>query len=350
MPSTDRLDHTVINVKVDMDAAKALFGKLGFTLTPRGYHSHGSMNHLMMFGTDYLELIDIPEGKEIERKDLEDAPLGINGVVFKALDVDAIYARLQNARFDGDPPKAFHRPVDIDDGQRDAKFRTVTVRDGVFPGGRVYYCEHGTPELVWRPEWQSHANGVTSMPEFVAVAIDADGLEDTFLALRSQQFVIDRELQLQAHRDLIKADIVWNTELGLKQTTSELAAAERARAALYRRFATLFADYDLLVTPGANTPAFDVNLRHPERIDGVPLTHYLGASLLTAAVTLSAAPALSLPCGFDRHGRPVGLQLVGRPRGEAALLAAGAMYERESGLAGLLPIDPRDGTVPPTEA
>ena len=88
MPSTDRLDHTVINVKVDMDAAKALFGKLGFTLTPRGYHSHGSMNHLMMFGTDYLELIGIPEGKEIERKDLEDAPLGINGVVFKALDVD----------------------------------------------------------------------------------------------------------------------------------------------------------------------------------------------------------------------------------------------------------------------
>ena len=185
--------------------------------------------------------------------------------------------------------------------------------------------------------------------EVEEVAIDADGLEDTFLALRSQQFVIDRELQLQAHRDLIKADIVWNTELGLKQTTSELAAAERARAALYRRFATLFEDYDLLVTPGANTPAFDVNLRHPERIDGVPLTHYLGASLLTAAVTLSAAPALSLPCGFDRHGRPVGLQLVGRPRGEAALLAAGAMFERESGLAGLLPIDPRDGTVPPTE-
>ncbi len=191
MPSTDRLDHTVINVKVDMDAAKALFGKLGFTLTPRGYHSHGSMNHLMMFGTDYLELIGIPEGKEIERKDLEDAPLGINGVVFKALDVDDIYARLQNARFDGDPPKAFHRPVDIDDGQRDAKFRTVTVRDGVFPGGRVYYCEHGTPELVWRPEWQSHANGVTSMPEFVAVASDADGQVAQFATLLDTDVEMD---------------------------------------------------------------------------------------------------------------------------------------------------------------
>ena len=191
MPSTDRLDHTVINVKGDMDAAKALFGKLGFTLTPRGYHSHGSMNHLMMFGTDYLELIGIPEGKEIERKDLEDAPLGINGVVFKALDVDDIYARLQNVQFDGDPPKAFHRPVDIDDGQRDAKFRTVTVRDGVFPGGRVYYCEHGTPELVWRSEWQNHANGVTSMPEFVAVANDADSEVAQFATLLDTEVEMD---------------------------------------------------------------------------------------------------------------------------------------------------------------
>ena len=191
MPSADRLDHTVINVKFDMDAATALFGKLGFTLTPRGYHSHGSMNQLMMFGTDYLELIGIPEGKQIERKDLQNAPVGINGIVLKALDVDDVYARLQNARFDGDPPRAFHRPVDIEGGQKDAKFRTVTVRNGVFPGGRVYYCEHGTPELVWRPEWQSHANGVTSMPEFISVAIDPDGEAERFATLLDTDATMD---------------------------------------------------------------------------------------------------------------------------------------------------------------
>jgi amidase len=73
----------------------------------------------------------------------------------------------------------------------------------------------------------------------------------------------------------------------------------------------------------------------------------MAASTLTAAVTLSASPALSLPCGFDQYGRPVGLQLVGRPRGEAGLLAAGALYEEETGLARQLPIYPRSGTVPP---
>ncbi|MDP6566850.1 MAG: amidase family protein [Alphaproteobacteria bacterium] len=179
------------------------------------------------------------------------------------------------------------------------------------------------------------------------ISIDVDDLEATFLALRGQQFVIDRERQLESHRELIKADIIWNTEMGLQQSTSELARGERGRAALYRRFAELFETYDLLVTPGANTPAFDVDLRHPVAIDGVRLEHYLGASLLTAAVTLSASPALSLPCGFDQYGRPVGLQLVAPPRGEAALLAAGALYEERSGLAKEVPIDSRPGEVPP---
>ena len=55
-----------------------------------------------------------------------------------------------------------------------------------------------------------------------------------------------------------------------------------------------------------------------------------------------------MPCGFDQYGRPVGLQLVGKPRGEAALLQAASLYERLLGLDRLLPIDPKPGTVPPS--
>jgi amidase len=195
-----------------------------------------------------------------------------------------------------------------------------------------------------------------SMKNFEAIGavvdeinIDIDDLEGTFLALRSQQFVVDRELQLENYRSKIKEDIIWNTELGLNQTTSELAKAERARRTIYSNFAKLFNTYDIIVTPGANTPAFDVNLRHPTAIGGKKLEHYMAASTLTGAITLCASPALSLPCGFDQYGRPVGLQLVGRPRGEAALLKAGWLYEKASGLAQKLPIDPRPGEVPPVE-
>ena len=51
------LDHVVVNVRDRLDEAAATYGRLGFTLTPRGYHTLGSMNHLAIFGTDYLELI-----------------------------------------------------------------------------------------------------------------------------------------------------------------------------------------------------------------------------------------------------------------------------------------------------
>ena len=153
---------------------------------------------------------------------------------------------------------------------------------------------------------------------------------------------------LQTHRDLIKPDIIWNTERGLKQTPSQIAAAERERAALFRRTAEFFETYDLLVSPGASTPAFDVNLRMPATIDGKKLENYLGASLITAATTMMGLPSIAVPCGFDQYGRPVGLQLVGRHRGEAALLQAAALFEQAAGLNRLLPIDPKPGTVPPT--
>ena len=151
---------------------------------------------------------------------------------------------------------------------------------------------------------------------------------------------------LATHRELIKPDIIWNTERGLRQSASELAAAERERAALFRRAADFLATYDLLVTPGASTPAFDVMLRMPEAVDGKKLDNYLGASLITAATTMMALPSIAVPCGFDRYGRPVGLQLVGRHRGEARLLQAAALFEQAMQLSSQVPIDPRAGTVP----
>ncbi len=177
-------------------------------------------------------------------------------------------------------------------------------------------------------------------------APDLGDIGEAFLTLRSQHFVVDRELQLQSHRALIKADIIWNTERGLKQTPSQIAWAERERAAFFRRMAAFFATHDLLITPGAATPAFDVNLRHPAVIDGVAQENYMAASLITSAITMTSCPALAVPCGFDRFGRPVGLQIVGRPRGEAAVLQAAALFERMTGLDQALPIEPRAGTVP----
>ncbi len=183
MAERARLDHTVINVRFDMDRAEGLFGDLGFSLTERGYHSLGTINHLMMFGTDYLELIGLPPGTVNPRRNFAVVPLGINGLVFKTEDADATFAHLQALDMDGDPPMAFTRPVRLPDGEVNASFRVVVVRAGTFPGGRVYYCEHGTPELVWRPEWQDHANGALAMPEFVVASTAHDQEADKFASV-----------------------------------------------------------------------------------------------------------------------------------------------------------------------
>ena len=177
-------------------------------------------------------------------------------------------------------------------------------------------------------------------------APDLGEIEEAFMVLRAQHFVVDRELQLLAHRDLLKSDIVWNTEQGLAQTPSRLAWADRERAAFYRRVAAMFETYDIFITPSAATPAFDVMLRHPERIDGQKLTNYMGASTLNAAMTMASCPAVAVPAGFDQYGRPVGLQIAARARGEAAALGAAWLLEQATGLDRLLPIDPRPGTVP----
>ncbi|MEE8140844.1 MAG: amidase family protein, partial [Alphaproteobacteria bacterium] len=62
------------------------------------------------------------------------------------------------------------------------------------------------------------------------------------------------------------------------------------------------------------------------------------------AITLTSLPALSLPCGFTGNGLPVGLQVVGPPRGEAPLLGAARLMEDLFDIAARLPIDPQPGS------
>jgi amidase len=171
-------------------------------------------------------------------------------------------------------------------------------------------------------------------------------LPEAMLVLRSQHFVVDREIQLREQRDALKPDIIWNTERGLAATPSQLAWAERERAAFYRRCVELFARFDVFVTPSAPTPAFDVMLRAPAAIANRPLDNYMGGSMLNAAMTMAASPSVAVPCGFDQFGRPVGLQVSAPPRRDERALVAAALFERVTGLDRLLPVDPRPGVVP----
>lgn len=168
------LDHLVINTLFDMDRAAALMSQLGFTLTPRGYHSLGSINHLVMFEHDYVELLGLPSGTDKVRKDLLESPRGLNGLVFKASDADAAQRSLRNSGLAMLEPQSFSRPVTIDGVEHVARFRTVRAAPELFEAGRVYYCQHDTPELVWHSPWMSHGNGVRGLIELAVVTANAD--------------------------------------------------------------------------------------------------------------------------------------------------------------------------------
>ncbi|SES19834.1 Glyoxalase-like domain-containing protein [Tranquillimonas rosea] len=176
------LDHVVINTLRDMDAASTLFADLGFHLTPRGHHSLGSINHLMVTPLAYLELVGVPATGR-QRQEVLDSPRGLNGLVFRTSDAPETYRHLDDAGLAPLEPMAFSRPVEIDGQSHEARFSTVRLPPTAFPGGRVYFCRHLTPELVWRDDWMSHPNGFEELTDIVIESRDPQATAAQFAAI-----------------------------------------------------------------------------------------------------------------------------------------------------------------------
>ena len=161
-----------------------------------------------------------------------------------------------------------------------------------------------------------------------------------FRTLRAAMYAANLgELYRRAREDM-KPDIAWNVELGLGLTLEDVRRAEEMRGRIVANTAAFFSTCDVLACPAACVAPFDVDVISPRELDGVVFDNYVEWLRITYAITLTSCPAISVPCGFTSDGLPVGLQLVGRPRGEAALLGAAAAFERVAGVAHRVPIDP----------
>ena len=98
--------------------------------------------------------------------------------------------------------------------------------------------------------------------------------------------------------------------------------AQKVRTLIRQDFLDAFAKVDVMLTPVAPTPAFRLGEKLAD-----PLQMYL-SDIFTIPVNLAGTCGMSLPCGLSRDGLPIGLQLIGRPFGEAALLKAAYAYEQ----------------------
>jgi aspartyl-tRNA(Asn)/glutamyl-tRNA(Gln) amidotransferase subunit A len=99
--------------------------------------------------------------------------------------------------------------------------------------------------------------------------------------------------------------------------------AGQVRTLIKRDFDRAFEQCDLIMTPVAPTTAFRIG----EKVED-PLTMYL-SDIFTIPVNLAGLPGLSVPCGFDRSGLPIGLQIIGKPLDEALMLQAAYVLESE---------------------
>lgn len=167
------IDHAVFAVR-DLDVARETFQRMGFTLTPRGRHTLGSQNHCVVFGDDYLELLWLPPDLKTRPfiADFLERGEGLAALALKTANADAAHAELRAAGLEPTAPMDFSRPVHFPGGTRDARFRTLDIGAGHVPCGRLFLCQHQTPELVWRPELQRHDNGATAIAAVVVIAID----------------------------------------------------------------------------------------------------------------------------------------------------------------------------------
>jgi amidase len=176
--------------------------------------------------------------------------------------------------------------------------------------------------------------------EVIESCPDFAGVPSAFQTLRAIDYATGMRPLLDRHRDQLKPDVIWNIEKGLALTPEQIGQAQRRRSRLYADMVAFLHDVDLLIAPAACVPPREISQRWIREVDGVTLENYIDWLKIASVITVSSCPSLALPAGFTPDRRPVGLQLVGRPRGEAALLAAAKSLESLFDLAPMVPIDP----------
>ena len=126
----------------------------------------------------------------------------------------------------------------------------------------------------------------------------------------------------------IKPEALWEHDQAQGLAFADFMRASEVRTAFHTHLIDLFERVDLLALPVSQVWPFDVQLDWPKSIAGRTMDTYHRWMEVTLYATFAGLPAISVPAGFDAAGRaPMGLQLIGRPQGDAALLAAAAGYE-----------------------
>ena len=130
------------------------------------------------------------------------------------------------------------------------------------------------------------------------------------------------------HRTQIKPEALWEYDQAQQLSATEAWQASAQRTAYYQKVLALFERCDFLALPATQVWPFDASERWPRAIAGRTMDTYHRWMEVVIYATLAGLPAISIPVGFGPTGLPAGMQLIGRPRGDRALLQLSHAYEQ----------------------
>lgn len=132
-------------------------------------------------------------------------------------------------------------------------------------------------------------------------------------------------------RDHAKDTAIWNIDKGRALQGADILQSELLRSQIYAHVAEFFNEYDALILPAAQVAPFDTSIDWIREINGQSMQTYIDWMTICCAITVTGSPAISVPAGFTPAGLPVGLQIVGKPRGDLEVLKLAHAFEQATG-------------------
>ena len=144
---------------------------------------------------------------------------------------------------------------------------------------------------------------------------------DIFQTLRGWSFELSfAERFAEFGEEAFKETIRWNVAQGKRLTGADISRTEVKRTELFHRAREFLDTYEFLLLPTTQVAPFLLEWEYPTQINDVAMETYIDWMMSCAFITVAELPAISVPCGFTDDGLPIGLQIVGRPRGDFAVL------------------------------
>ncbi|ROL70288.1 hypothetical protein BK634_21555 [Pseudomonas chlororaphis] len=189
------IDHPLVTVRHHAEALE-LYRKMGFSPSPVSYHPWGSVTSLMMFPSNFIELIGVDDpskfgtnsvngfcfGRQLGQF-LDRGEEGVSLVALHSQDADADHARMVESGLESQGRIDFRRPMTLPDGRPDEAVVSLALFiDPELPDASNFICHQHRPELIWVRGWQDHPNGADGILAITYLA-DPKRLEPRWRAL-----------------------------------------------------------------------------------------------------------------------------------------------------------------------